>query len=52
VEIDKLPCKKFPLYLIPAGYKRIEDENGYSIIVQNDSVTGAPDDLPDINEGE
>ena len=25
VEIDKLPGKKFPLYLIPEGYKRIED---------------------------
>jgi hypothetical protein len=33
VEIDKLPGKKFPLYLIPEGYRRIEDENGYSIIV-------------------
>jgi hypothetical protein len=33
VEIDKLPGKKFPLYLIPEGYKRIEDENGYSVIL-------------------
>jgi hypothetical protein len=33
VEIDKLPGKKSPLYLIPEGYRRIEDENGYSVIV-------------------
>lgn len=33
VEIDKLPGKKFPLYLIPEGHKRIEDENGYSVIL-------------------
>lgn len=33
VEIDKLPGKKFPIYLIPDGYKRIEDENGYSVIL-------------------
>lgn len=34
VEIDKLPGKKFPLYLIPEGYERIEDDNGYSVIVK------------------
>lgn len=34
VEIDKLPGKKFPLYLIPEGYERTEDENGYSVIVK------------------
>jgi hypothetical protein len=32
VEVDKLPGKKFPLYLIPQGYERVEDENGYSVI--------------------
>lgn len=37
VEVDKLPGKKFPLYLIPEGYKRIEDENGYSVIVKKDA---------------
>jgi hypothetical protein len=40
VEVDKLPGKKFPLYLIPAGYKRIEDENGYSVIVKKDQGDG------------
>jgi hypothetical protein len=34
LEIDKLPGKKFPLYLVPEGYKRTEDENGYSVIVK------------------
>lgn len=37
VEVDKLPGKKFPLYLIPEGYKRIEDESGYSVIVKQDA---------------
>jgi hypothetical protein len=33
VEVDKLRGKKFPLYLIPEGYKRVVDENGYSVIL-------------------
>lgn len=45
VEIDKLPGKKFPLYLIPKGYKRIEDENGYSVIVKQGKDDGATVDL-------
>jgi hypothetical protein len=49
LEIDKLPGKKFPLYLIPEGYKRIEDENGYSVIVKKSVVK---DDVPTINLGE
>jgi hypothetical protein len=36
VEIDKPTGEKFPLYLIPAGHRREEDENGYSIIVKKD----------------
>jgi hypothetical protein len=35
VEIDKLPGKKYPLYLIPEGYHRTEDANGYSVIVKS-----------------
>jgi hypothetical protein len=46
VEVDKLPGKKFPLYLIPEGYKRIEDENGYSVIVKK----GGDDDLASIEQ--
>ena len=45
VEVDKLPGKKFPLYLIPAGYKRIEDENGYSVIVKKDT-----ENVPSLDE--
>ena len=48
VEVDKLPGKKFPLYLIPAGYKRIEDENGYSVIVKKG---GDRDEIPDLPKG-
>jgi hypothetical protein len=36
VEIDKESGNKYPMYLIADGYKRIEDENGYSIIVKDD----------------
>jgi hypothetical protein len=46
VEIDKLPGKKFPLFFIPEGYKRTEDENGYSVIVKKSAVK---DDVPTIN---
>jgi hypothetical protein len=45
LEIDKLPGKKFPLYLIPEGYKRIEDENGYSVIVKKTAVTTTTDEF-------
>jgi hypothetical protein len=38
VEIDKLPGKKFPIFLIPENYKRIEDENGYAVIVKKSAV--------------
>jgi hypothetical protein len=46
LEIDKLPGKKFPLYLIPEGYKRIEDENGYPVIVKK---SAAKEELPTVN---
>jgi hypothetical protein len=45
VEVDKLSGKKLPLYLIPAGYKRIEDENGYGVIVKKDA-----DDVPSVEQ--
>lgn len=45
VEIDKLPGKKFPLYLIPEGYKRVEDDNGYAMIVKEEAEDGG--DLDD-----
>ena len=49
LEIDKLPGKKYPLYLIPQGYERIEDENGYSVIVKKADPLAPldePSDLP------
>src|SRR3990167_5565974 len=34
-------------YLIPDGYERIDDENGYAVIVKSGSkVETAPDDMP------
>jgi hypothetical protein len=47
IEIDKLPGKKFPIYLIPAGYKREEDENGYSVIVKKDTAK-ADEERPEL----
>ena len=54
LEIDKLPGKKFPLYLIPDGFKRIEDDAGYSVIVKEDqeSVQVAPEDNGEVGAGE
>lgn len=34
VEIEKQPGKKYPLYLIPDGYERVENSAGYSEIVK------------------
>jgi hypothetical protein len=46
VEIDKLPGKKFPIHFVPDGYKRTEDENGYSVIVKKADV---PEEVPTID---
>jgi hypothetical protein len=36
------------LYLIPEGYERIDDENGYAMIVKEGTgKADAPDELPD-----
>lgn len=48
LEIDKLPGKKFPLYLIPEGYVRKEDAAGYPIIVKA-STEVEPEPLEIIN---
>jgi hypothetical protein len=50
VEIDKLPGKKYPLYFIPEGYKRIEDENGYSVIVNTNGAFTQENPFKDIPE--
>lgn len=38
VEIDKQPGKKYPLYLIADGFKRIEDSEGWAIIVKDEDA--------------
>ena len=35
VVIEKESGKKYPMYLIPEGYEKSEDENGYGIIVKS-----------------
>ncbi len=39
------------LYLIPEGYHKIDDENGYAIIVAKGSLTQKEDDIPIIEKG-
>jgi hypothetical protein len=36
------------VYLVPEGYERVDDENGYTVIVKKGTKVGAPDDLPEI----
>lgn len=38
VEIEKLPGKKFPIFLIPEGFIRTEDVNGYSVVIKDDGT--------------
>lgn len=40
------------LYLIPEGYEKIDDENGYAIIVKTGSSIVKADDIPIIEEDE
>jgi len=50
VAIDKLPGKKFPLYLIPKGFRRKEDEAGWTVIVKEDYDQRLPQsDEEDVN---
>lgn len=37
------------VYLVPEGYERVEDDNGYIVIVKKGTQAGAPEELPDIN---
>jgi hypothetical protein len=36
------------VYLVADGYERVDDENGYTVIVKKGTKVGAPDDLPEI----
>jgi hypothetical protein len=38
------------LYLIPEGYERVDDQNGYAMIVKEGAGAEAPEDLPPIDE--
>jgi hypothetical protein len=38
------------VYLVPEGYERVDDENGYTVIVKKGTIVGAPpDDAPSID---
>jgi hypothetical protein len=38
------------MYLIPERYERVDDENGYAVIVKEGTGTvDAPDDFPDLS---
>ena len=52
LEIDKLPGKKYPLYLIPEGFERVEDDNGYSVIVREGQKPEKQEDLPSFDNPE
>jgi hypothetical protein len=34
------------VYLVPEGYERVDDENGYTVIVKKGTKVSAPDDIP------
>lgn len=36
------------VYLVPEGYERVDDENGYTVIVKKGTKVGAPEEVPDI----
>lgn len=38
------------MYLIPEGYKKVDDANGYAMIVKDDVKVEADNDIPIINE--
>jgi hypothetical protein len=37
------------IYLVPEGYERVDDENGYTVIVKKGTKVGAPEELPSID---
>lgn len=37
------------VYLVPEGYERVDDENGYTVIVKKGTTVGAPEELPSID---
>jgi hypothetical protein len=39
------------VYLVPEGYERVDDENGYTVIVMKGTKVAAPEELPSIDGG-
>lgn len=37
------------VYLVPEGYERVEDDNGYVVIVKKGTQAGASEELPEID---
>src|ERR1019366_1817744 len=37
------------VYLLPEGYERVDDENGYTVIVKKGTQVGAPEEIPSID---
>jgi hypothetical protein len=37
------------VYLVPEGYERVDDENGYTVIVKTGTHVGAPEELQSID---
>lgn len=50
VQIDKWPGKKYYLYLIPEGYKTVENDDGYIDIVKEGTDTNERTVLPPLDE--
>lgn len=38
------------VYLVPEGYERVDDENGYTVIVKKGTQVSAPEELPSIDQ--
>jgi len=38
------------VYLVPEGYERVDDENGYTVILKKGTKVSAPEELPDIEQ--
>jgi hypothetical protein len=37
------------VYLVPEGYERVDDENGYTVIVKKGTKVGTPEEIPSID---
>jgi hypothetical protein len=37
------------VYLVPENYERVDDENGYTVIVKSGTKVGAPEELPSVD---